>query len=183
MEPRPPGAPVVVRPAEVRDVGAVAELHADSWRRHYRGAFADAYLDGDVVADRRAVWTRRLGAPEPTDVTLVADQGGSIVGFAHTILDDDPEWGALVDNLHVVHHAKGGGIGTQLMARSAEAVLARGRCPRLYLWVLEDNVAAQAFYRARGGRPADREVSEPPGGGSVVGIRYVWPDPATLLVP
>ena len=55
--------------------------------------------------------------------------------------------------------------------------------PAAVLWVLEDNVAAQAFYDARGGRPADREVSEPPGGGSVVGIRYVWPDPATLLVP
>jgi hypothetical protein len=28
-------------------------LHADSWRRHYRGAYADAFLDGDVLADRR----------------------------------------------------------------------------------------------------------------------------------
>jgi len=27
------------------DAGAVALLHADSWRRNYRGVYADAYLD------------------------------------------------------------------------------------------------------------------------------------------
>jgi ribosomal protein S18 acetylase RimI-like enzyme len=178
-----PAPAIVLRPADERDVDAVAALHADSWRRHYRGAFADAFLDGDVLADRRDVWSARLGAPDPSHDTVVAEQQGTIVGLVHTILDDDPEWGALVDNLHVAHHAKGTGIGTQLMARSAEAVLDRADRPSLFLWVLEGNVAAQAFYAARGGRAVDQEVSEPPGGGAVVGIRYVWPDPATLLVP
>ena len=37
------------RSAEAGDAAAVAGLHADSWRRHYRGAFSDAFLDGDVV--------------------------------------------------------------------------------------------------------------------------------------
>jgi hypothetical protein len=31
------------------DAPAVAGLHADSWRRHYRGAFSDAFLDRDVA--------------------------------------------------------------------------------------------------------------------------------------
>ena len=42
------------------DAGAVAKLHAESWRHHYRGAYSHAFLDGDVVADRLAVWTDRL---------------------------------------------------------------------------------------------------------------------------
>lgn len=178
-----PAPAVVLRQADERDIEAVAALHAYSWRRHYRGAFADAFLDGDVFADRRDVWSSRLSAPEPSHDTVVAEQQGAIVGFVHTMLDDDPEWGALIDNLHVAHQTKGTGIGTLLMARSAEAVLDRARRRSLFLWVLEGNVAAQAFYDARGGRPVEREVSEPPGGGAVVGIRYVWPDPATLLIP
>jgi hypothetical protein len=33
------------RAAGPGDGPAVAGLHADSWRRHYRGAFSDAFLD------------------------------------------------------------------------------------------------------------------------------------------
>lgn len=40
--------PLVFRPARATDSEAIAVLHADSWRRHYRGAYSDAFLDGDV---------------------------------------------------------------------------------------------------------------------------------------
>jgi hypothetical protein len=67
------------------------------------------------------------------------------------------------------------------MARSAAAVLARRPVTGLYLWVLEANTAGQAFYAAQGGTCAGSEWSEAPGGGTVLGLRYVWPDPTTLL--
>ena len=51
------------REATEHDAGAIAALHADSWRRHYRGAYLDSYLDGDVVADRLEVWSSRLTPP------------------------------------------------------------------------------------------------------------------------
>lgn len=50
----------------------------------------------------------------------------------------------------------------------------------LYLWVQELNVAAQAFYDARGGKCMDRAPIGPPGGvegrlnGSPVKLRYAW---------
>ena len=44
------------RQAAASDAAAIASLDADSWRRHYRGASLDSYLDGDVLADRRTVW-------------------------------------------------------------------------------------------------------------------------------
>lgn len=172
-----------LRDATTRDVDSIAALHADSWRRNYRGAYSDAFLDGDVLADRLSVWTNRLTGPDrrASQCTIVAEREGAVVGFAHTILEYDPRWGALLDNLHVTHELKGHGIGTRLMAETAQAVIERAPSSGLYLWVLEGNVAAQAFYEARGGACVGREVSEPPGGGTVTGLRYVWTDPSVLL--
>lgn len=163
------------------DVDAIAALHAESWRRHYRGVLDDAFLDGDVVADRRALWRDRFARPLPTYLTIVAEQAGVVVGFAHTVLDDDPTWGALVDNLHVAPHLKGQGVGTRLMAETARAVLGRSPTSGLYLWVFEQNTAAQAFYEARGGQRTGRDTYDPPGGGRAPVLRYAWPDASVLL--
>src|SRR5256712_9383773 len=89
------------RLAGAADAEAVANLHADSWRRHYRGAYSDAFLDGDVVADRVSEWIGRLSDPLPEACTILAERDGVVVGFAHGILGEDPTWGALLDNLHV----------------------------------------------------------------------------------
>ena len=169
------------RRANARDVEAIALLHADSWRNNYRGVYPDTFLDRDVFDDRRAVWSERLTHPTSSDDTVVAERSGSIIGFVHTILDRDPELGALLDNLHVAQDIKRTGIGTQLMAHSASAVMARGTHKRLYLVVLAANAPAQAFYEARGGECVGQEVSEAPGGGSVVGLLYSWKDPSILL--
>jgi GNAT superfamily N-acetyltransferase len=115
------------------DAEAVANLHADSWRRHYRGAYSDAFLDGDVVADRLAVWTDRLREPNPRRCTILAEDG-SLVGFAHTVFHDDPTWGALLDNMHVGDGYKRRGIGSRLLALTAQAVTERPERTGLYLW-------------------------------------------------
>ncbi|MGH8932519.1 MAG: GNAT family N-acetyltransferase [Egibacteraceae bacterium] len=166
------------------DADAIARLHADSWRRHYRGAYSDAFLDGDVLADRLAVWTGRLRKPDPRRSTLLAEEGGDLVSFAHTAFDDDPMWGALLDNLHVAHPRQRRGVGARMLALTAQAVAKQGT--GLYLWVLEQNRDAQAFYEACGGREVERSVVSPPGGvasrlnGSPVMLRYAWPDPGAL---
>ncbi|HEX4092679.1 MAG TPA: GNAT family N-acetyltransferase [Trebonia sp.] len=179
---------VLLRSARPGDAAAVAGLHADSWRHHYRGAFSDAFLDGDVAGYQLARWTGRLGSPDPRASTIVAELGGNLVGFAHTQLDDDAAWGALLDNLHVSSGLKRLGIGTRLLALTAQAVLERSPGSGLYLWVLEQNVAAQAFYAARGGSCVETAEVSPPGGepdrlnGSPRSFRFVWPDPARLLL-
>jgi ribosomal protein S18 acetylase RimI-like enzyme len=168
------------------DAEAVANLHADSWRRHYRGAYSDAFLDGDVFADRLAVWTDLLREPDPLRCTILAEDG-SLVGFANTVFDDDPTWGALVDNLHVADGHKRRGIGSRLLALTAKALIGRPERAGLYLWVLEQNTDAQAFYEARGGRCMGRGLASPPGGiasrlsGSPAKLRYAWPEPAVPL--
>jgi GNAT superfamily N-acetyltransferase len=174
--------PVTCRVATTDDVEAIAALHADSWRRNYRGAYLDSYLDGDVLPERVAAWTERLSASTRPTVTIVAVGDGKVVGFAHTVFDEDEHWGALLDNLHVTHERTSSGIGSLLMAETAAAVLRERRGSGLYLWVLEQNEAAQHFYDARGGTRGDRELGGPfPGGGHAYKIRYAWPDPSVLV--
>ena len=177
----------VFRRAGFDDALAVARLHADSWRRHYRGAYADAFIDGDVERDRLQVWTERLSTRDGTTATILAEDGSCLVGFAHVIFDENDQYGSLIDNLHVVFARKRGGVGTQLMSHAAAAVVGRGR-GGLHLWVLEQNTAAQDFYEDRGGTCTGRRLVSPPGGvagrlnGSPVALRYVWADPALLIV-
>jgi ribosomal protein S18 acetylase RimI-like enzyme len=173
---------VVYRPAVDGDALSIAALHADSWRRHYRGMYSDDYLDGPVAGERRELWLSRFSDRAGT-ATTIAEVDGTLAGFIHVILDADPEHGALVDNLHVRHDRQRLGIGEQLMRRAAAGVVAARPGSGVYLWVLEQNVRARAFYRSIGGAEADREDTEPPGGGVVTGIRVVWPDPTTLLGP
>ena len=174
---------VTFRPATPGDAEAVALLHADSWRRFYRGAFADSYLDGDLETERRTVWAGRLADPTSA-VTVIAEDELGFAGFVHVALDHDAEYGSLLDNLHVMYDRQRSGIGRALLVRAAEGVVAHAARPTFYLWVLEQNTRAQAFYQAQGGQLVGREPvnSQPPErlNGTPYGLRVVWPDARTL---
>lgn len=172
------------RGARAEDAVAVAGLHADSWRRHYRGAYSDTFLDGGVDEVLTRVWTTRLAQPTPRTSTILAEVDGDVAGLVHTRFDEDATWGALLDNLHVRYGLKGHGIGTRLFDLTAHEAGLRGSA--LYLWVLEQNVAAQGFYDARGGTRVDKADVPPPAGepghlnGQPQCFRYVWPEPSPL---
>jgi GNAT superfamily N-acetyltransferase len=185
--PMPASADLRFRAAGPGDAHAIAGLHAASWQRHYRGAFSDAFLDNDAAWYLRSLWTGRLAIPIPQARTILAERDGDVVGLAHTILGQDARWGAFIDNLHVAHGLKRQGIGTRLLALTAQAVLDWSPSSGLYLWVLEQNSDARAFYAARGGVCVERDEVSPPGGdaarlnGKPMGLKYVWQDPSKLL--
>jgi ribosomal protein S18 acetylase RimI-like enzyme len=178
-------ADVHFRRANSEDAESVARIHADSWRRHYRGAYSDSFLDGDVESDRLRVWNDRLSNPDGRASTILAEDGNVAIGFVHVIFGEDARYGSLIDNLHVASGRRRAGIGTELMCRAAVAVAERG-AGGLYLWVLEQNSAAQEFYEALGGKYAGRRLVQPPGGipgrlnGSPMTLRYAWSNPGAL---
>ena len=175
------------RRATARDIEAIAGLHADSWRRHYRGAYTDAFLDDEAATFLGDMWSGRFAAPDPGTRTILAERDGRVVGLAHTVLGRHPTWGALLDNLHVSYDLKRQGVGTRLLALTARAVLDAAPASGLYLWVLEQNAAARAFYEARGGSCVEHRPAGAPGGdvtrlnGRPVGLRMAWRDPSRLL--
>jgi len=116
-------------------------------------------------------------------LTVVADSDGAVVGFAHVVFDQDPQWGALLENLHVRSDMKGTGIGTRLLSEASLGLLERRPSGPIHLWVLDQNKAAQSFYEARRGTRVETALRGPfPGGGRALGHRYFWPDASLLVV-
>ncbi|HXL89836.1 MAG TPA: GNAT family N-acetyltransferase [Streptosporangiaceae bacterium] len=175
------------RAAGPGDAHAIASLHADSWQRHYRGAFAGAFLDNDVAGYLLPLWTGRLVSPDPRARTILAELDGTVVGLAHTVLDEHPVWGAFLDNLHVAHGLKRQQVGTRLLALTGQEVVDWSPASGLYLWVLEQNSDARAFYTVRGGTCVERAEASPPGedparlNGKPMSLRCVWRDPSRLI--
>jgi GNAT superfamily N-acetyltransferase len=168
---------LTIRLAGAADAEAIAHLHATSWRIAYRGILSNEFLAGPVFANRLELWKGRLVDPPPLDQVVVLDEeAGEMQGFACAFFDADPDWGALLDNLHVAPNLKGKGLGRLLMADVARRVLQHDSSSRLHLWAYEANVGAQRFYERLGGQ-ATAVVSElAPDGAHVNAVRYCWSD-------
>ena len=95
------------------------------------------------------------------------------VGFAY-VDREEGEFGNLLDNLHVLPHFKGQGLGRALLVRVATEVLFRQWMPRLYLWVYEANTSARAFYDQLNGEPVERKLSTTIDDGEHYQWRYLW---------
>jgi hypothetical protein len=51
----------------------IALLHADSWRRTYRGSYRDEFLDREVVTNRLEVWRSRLAQDREDQFVYIAE--------------------------------------------------------------------------------------------------------------
>ena len=156
-----------IRPAEATDMDTVAALHAANWRASYRGMLPDAYLDNEVGDDLQRQWQRAFIAPN--DVVLVASDP-DIVGFIAVWCRPDP----FIDNLHVDPGRRSQGVGAKLM-RASGALLRQNGHNAAYLWVLEDNRRAVAFYERLGGVAVERAV-KPIFANDVPHLKIAWPD-------
>jgi ribosomal protein S18 acetylase RimI-like enzyme len=172
---------MIYRAAQAADREQIARLHADSWRRTYRGLFSDHFLDYEADADRLQLWEQRLHSPRTDQCVFVADERGSVNGFICVYGDDDPQWGSLIDNLHVAHATKRRGIGSHLMTHAFGWLAQHYANSGVYLWVMQSNQSARRFYEKLGASNAGViDKPNPTGGGSARNCRYVWGAPKQL---
>lgn len=163
------------RPAEPSDADAIAHLHTRSWRESYRGSFSDEFLDGQLPEERIRVWRGRLDRPAENQFVQLAFDAASLVGFVCAYGANDPQWGSLVDNLHVAIDVKRNGIGTSLMRQAGTWLDSLYPNLGVYLFVLEANSSARCFYERLGGNNSGVSTMETHGGAVVRSCRYVWP--------
>jgi GNAT superfamily N-acetyltransferase len=166
---------MTIRAAGLADAVAIAQLHTRSWQTAYRGILNDDFLQGPLSENRRMLWHSRLAECHRADqVVLVDEQAGVIRGFACAYLEADPEWGCLLDNLHVVPDLRGKGLGRQLMTAVVDQVWRSNPYGRLHLWAYEQNLAARRFYERLGGAVTLRHAELAPDGTQVNAVRYCW---------
>jgi ribosomal protein S18 acetylase RimI-like enzyme len=174
-----PASPLL-RPARAEDADAIGRVNGDAWRANYRGIFPDEVLERrgrePDAGERRRRWIAN-----PDYSTLVAEEGGEVLGFVMAGKPREPVEGfdAEVLALYVHPTRQGRGWGRRLLSAGAAALRDRGY-RSFFLWTLRDLPPTRAFYDARGGRV----VAESTGvheGVSVARVAYGWNSLERLL--
>jgi len=163
---------LTIRPAIADDAHAIAEVHIASWRHAYAGVVDEAFLSDLDVERRTDEWAARLAEISHRTMILVAEQEGTVVGFAMLgpSRDEDAELGGQeIYDIYLQPDAWGHGVARELM----RTVLSdTPQETPLTLWVLAANERARHFYRRHGFVPDGVERLEPIGEENHLEVRY-----------
>ncbi|WP_437075382.1 N-acetyltransferase family protein [Streptomyces sp. enrichment culture] len=156
------------------DCDRVAEVRIGGWRAAYRGLMPQPYLDALSVSEDADRHRARLTAADGRATDLVAEEGGTVVGWAchgpyrdGEVLTPDAELYAI----YVDPGRCGEGIGRALLAESVRRCADAGH-PRMLLWVLKGNTSARRFYERAGFRADGAEEPFEVDGVPVPEVRY-----------
>jgi ribosomal protein S18 acetylase RimI-like enzyme len=160
----------VLRQATPADAEAVVLMHTLAHEECYPHLLSPAFFAARRKAIPERVDRRRTYLDVADPRIIAVDASNEIVGLA----DAGPGRGGdgpvplELYSIYILGRAQGTGLGTALLNAAV------GEFPA-YLWVLEDNVRAQAFYRRHGFRPDGKRGLLPPEWENVPEIRMVRP--------
>lgn len=162
-----------IEPFAEADARELAALHMQVWRDTYAGMLSQEYLDGMQLEPRIAHWRKLIGvaSARESEAGGVVDgvlfrsrlarhvSTGRIAGFCQVggARDDDALIPQELGALNVLRDFHGSGVARQLV----EGTLGDRSA---YLWVVDENLRAQAFYTKigfalDGGRKRDDELA------------------------
>lgn len=138
---------MVIRPAVLADAETLAHLHLDVWDEAYTGLIPQRILDARRASASAHVEVWRAILVHPRSTVLVAELDGRLLGFVSTGPGRDPSSAGLPQlelmALYVRAQVYGEGVGHRLLEAAVGAASA-------YLWVLDGNERAIAFYERQG---------------------------------
>lgn len=143
-----------LRPANIRDARAIAEVSVATWRSAFRGVMPVALLDGLSVVAREANFQTVL-SEEPSGRfmrTAVAEVGDHIVGFVTcgACRDKDAtETTGEILGVYILQEFWGRGIGSALLSLALTALTDQGYTV-VTLWTLQELVRTIEFYKTAG---------------------------------
>jgi ribosomal protein S18 acetylase RimI-like enzyme len=168
---------VRIRPAELRDAAAIAQVHVRTWQVAYRGQLPDAFLDalGAEVDRRTSRWEGFIAdAAARRSVQLVAEDGDHLVGFVTFGPSTDDPVDRRIGEVYAIYVDPSHwdrGTGRALFTAAARG-LADAGFSEATLWVLESNVRARRFYEIAGWVPDGGVKTEHRGEIELREIRY-----------
>lgn len=150
-----------IRAAVVDDAEALTDLHLDVWEQAYAGLMPDR-----IFAERRSLrsvrvyrWRTNIETGPISTLVVEADEPGLLLGFASAgpARDDAPGLPPLeLSALYVRAERYGTGLGHALLEKVIGSSAA-------YLWVLDGNQRATAFYERQGFRLDGATKDDPVG--------------------
>lgn len=158
-----------IRPyREGDDIDEISHIYALSWKTAYRGLIPDDFLDN--ISETR--WSPLLRA-ESSRLVLALENGKPIGVSTYCAARDEKMkgWGEIVSlYLLPTHYRKG--IGTKLFSAVVAELMSEGYSD-IYLWVLENNQTARAFYEKNGFVCNGDINADNVGGRAVNELRYI----------
>lgn len=160
-----------IRQAASQDAGLVSRIIAASWRGAYQDLIdpsALARLPEDYWLPSMRTWLdsgRMYG--------LIAEEDGCPVGCMIYGRGRDAafaDWGEIV-SLYTLPECMRRGVGGALLNEALRLLREDGH-ERVYLWAIEGNAIADAFYRKHGFRCTQDRVPYRIGGADVADLRY-----------
>ncbi len=145
----------------------ISRIYAFCWKSDYRGIFPGDFLDS-LPEDR---WVPLLRADSGR--LLLALEGELVEGASTYGPARDPAmvgWGE-VFSIYLRPSCRRRGVGTALLSAALKELRQLGFY-RAYLWVLEENYSARAFYEARGLSRSGDVREEERGGRRIRELRY-----------
>lgn len=136
---------MIIRPATLDDVDAMAAVLVASWQAAYAGLLPADFLAELDPAARAQQWRQTLSS-QPEAGVVVAEIADRVVGMAAVGADqEDPSVGILYA-IYVHPDHWGAGAGHELHQAGLQILRERG-CKNVRLWVLRSNELAIRFYR------------------------------------
>ena len=152
---------------EKADFEAVGAIFAASWKVAYRGIVPQGHLDSLDAS----VWVKNLSSSQ-YDVFVIFD-GETPIGATAVCAARDGAmagWGEITA-IYLLPEYFGKGYAAPLFQRAVNALTENGY-RQIYLWVLEENRRARAFYEAHGFQPNGDQDTITVGGKALSEIRY-----------
>lgn len=146
---------------------AVSRIYEASWKYAYRDILPRDYLES-IPAGR---WVSHLDSRGMT--TLVMLEEGRYIGTSSCRASRFPEldgWGEIV-SLYLLPAYMGRGYGRPLLEAAVSALACR-EYRDIFLWVLERNRRARAFYERAGFQPCGACLEDVIGGKAVEELAY-----------
>ena len=134
----------LIRRAVLEDAEQLAGVHIRSWEKAYCGLLPDSAIHA-IGARRRQQWDEFLCRSD--FIYYVSERDDIITGFVGICpyRDEEHSPAGEIGGLYVAPEYWSCGIGTALLHCGVQYLLQSMRTP-VYLWVLESNSRARAFY-------------------------------------
>lgn len=146
---------------------AISRIYEESWKFAYRGIIPQSYLDS-IPSGR---WASRVDTPGMDSFVML--DGSRYAGTASCCPSRFSEYkgfGEIV-SIYLLPEYMGKGYG-RLLLDAAVFQLEKMGFRHIFLWVLEENYRARAFYEKLGFRPTENNLEDVIGGKSLREIQY-----------